>query len=83
MIVSAGFTRSAGAEKASVNDIEVIDVVGFAVGVQRAGPRIIAEANRAHLMRHAGERNPLSDGEVEKDARLQVMGGLRSAGTSV
>ena len=53
--------RAARAEKAAIDDVEIIQFVRFAIGVQRAGSWIVAEANRSDLMRHTCQRNALTD----------------------
>src|ERR1043166_1004308 len=54
-------------EEARVDDVEIVEIVGLAVGVERRRPGVAAEADRAVLMRHAGERNALSDVEVARE----------------
>src|SRR5918995_6547746 len=64
--------RAARAEKAAVDDIKIIHIVRFAIGVQRAGSWIVAEANRSYLMRHTGQRNALTDVEVAAEQSLMT-----------
>src|SRR5689334_3354193 len=52
---------SARTEEAAIDDVEIVDVVGAAMHVQRRRAWIAAEADGAVLMRHAGERNTLAD----------------------
>ena len=73
MMVSAGFTARARREEAAVDDVEVVDVVRLAVDVERRGLRIVAEANRAVLMRDAGERDALADEEVAREQALVAL----------
>jgi len=53
--------RAAGAEKAAIDDVEIVHVVRFAVYVKCAGPRIVAEANRSYLVRYTCQRNSLTN----------------------
>lgn len=62
--------RTAGAEKAAIDDVEIVHVVSFAVRVQRAGSRIVAEAHRADLMRDTRERDSLPDIEIPREQSL-------------
>ena len=61
---------AAGAEKAAIDDVEIIDIVRFAVNVERAGPWIIPEPNRPYLVRHACERDALPDVQVTSKQSL-------------
>ena len=45
--------RAARREEAAVDDVEVVEIVGLAVGIERRRLRVVAEADRAVLMRHA------------------------------
>src|SRR5947209_13292784 len=51
----------------------IVHVVRFAVGVQRAGFRIVAKANRTHLMRHACQGNSLTDVQVPSEQSLVAL----------
>src|SRR5213592_4180943 len=62
--------RAARGKEAPVYDIEIVQLVRLAVAIERRRLRIVAEADRAVLVRHAGERHPLPDEEVARD---QVM----------
>src|SRR2546430_12490265 len=50
--------------------VEVVDLVGAAADVQRGGPRIVAETDRAVLMGHTGERDALAEEEVPREEAL-------------
>src|SRR5437870_5312587 len=65
--------RAARTENAAIDDIEIVHVVRFAVGVQRAGFRIVAKANRTHLMRHACQGNSLTDVQVPSEQSLVAL----------
>src|SRR5205823_11891692 len=46
-----GIDRRTGHKEAAVNDVEVIQIVRLAVHVQHGSRRVVAEADRAALMR--------------------------------
>ena len=64
-----GVHRAARREEAAVDDVEVVDIVRLAVHVERGGLRVVAEADRAVLVRHAGQRNALADEQVARGTR--------------
>ena len=64
--------RAARAEKAAIDDVEIVQFVRFAIGVQRAGSGIVAETNRSDLMRHTSQRNALTDVEVAAEQSLMA-----------
>src|SRR5882724_5080781 len=49
-----------GREEARVHHVQVIDVVRFAVAIQRGRLRVRPESDRPVLVRNACERNPLA-----------------------
>src|ERR1700674_2180312 len=51
---------SARREETPVHNVEVIDVMGFTVHVQRRRFRVVSKANGAVLVGYASERNSLS-----------------------
>src|SRR5438445_9747801 len=61
---------SARREEASVHDIKIVEVVGFAIRIQRRGLRVISKANRAVLMGNSGERDHLSDVKIASKQSL-------------
>src|SRR3954462_8178753 len=65
--------RAAGAEKTAINDVQIVHVMGFAVGIQGAATGIFAEANRSHLMRDTRERNSLADVQVAREQSLVTL----------
>ena len=65
--------RAAGDKKAAVDDVEIVEIVGFAVNVERAGFRIVAEAHRADLMRDTGEGNPLADEQIAREQTFMAV----------
>jgi hypothetical protein len=48
-------------EEAGIDDVEIVHFVRFAVAIKRGSLRIVAETNRAVLMRDAGQRDALSE----------------------
>src|SRR5215813_1151275 len=53
--------RAARAENAAVHNVEIVHVMRFAVNVQRAGLRVVAEANRADLVGDPCQRDALAN----------------------
>jgi hypothetical protein len=48
-------------EETSIDDVQVVELVRFAISVQRRGGRVVAETNRAVLVCDPGQRNALAD----------------------
>src|SRR5581483_4697606 len=65
--------RAAGNEEAAVDDIEIVEVVRFAVNIESAGFGILAEAHRADLVRYAGKRNALADKQIARKQSLVTL----------
>jgi hypothetical protein len=59
--------RAAGNEKTAIDDIKIVHIVRFAVGIERARLRIIAKPNRADLVSNARQGNSLSHVEVSSE----------------
>src|SRR5438477_8633904 len=59
-----GIYCCAGGEEAAINDVQVVKIVSFAVGIERRCFWIVAEANCAVLMGHSREGDLLSHVEV-------------------
>ena len=57
-------------EEASVHDIKIVEVVGFAIRIQHRGLRVISKANRSVLMSNSGEWDLLSDVKVAREQSL-------------
>ena len=57
-------------EEASVHDIKIVEVVGFAIRIQRRGLRVMSKANRAVLMGYTREWDLLSDVKVAREQSL-------------
>src|ERR1700757_4839336 len=51
---------SARWEETSVYNVEVVDVMGFAVHIQYRGLRVVSKANGSVLVGYSSERNSLS-----------------------
>ena len=65
--------RAARTEETPVDDVEIVQIMGFTVGVQSAGRPIFAEANRSYLMRHTRQRNSLADVQVTREQSLVAL----------
>ena len=66
-----GIHRAAGAEKAAIDNVEVVEFVRFAVTIERAGFRIVAKADRAVLMGDSGKRNTLAEEQITREQGLR------------
>src|SRR5215469_4549660 len=60
-------------KETSIDHIEVVKIVRFAVRVEHRTLRIVSKANRAVLMGHTGERNSLSDVQVSAKQSLMTL----------
>src|SRR5205814_7006950 len=60
-------------EETPVYNVEVVDVMGFAVHVQYRSLRVLSKANGAVLMGHAGEWNLLSHVQVSPKQPLMTV----------
>ena len=60
----------AGWEEATVNYIQIVDVVSFAVDVKRRSLRIMAEADSTVLMSDPGEWNALTHIQIAREQSL-------------
>src|SRR5689334_14980738 len=58
--------RAAGYEKTSVDDVKIVQIVGFAVCIEHARSRIFAKTRRAHLVGDAGKGNLLADEQIAR-----------------
>src|SRR5260370_25368652 len=68
-----GIDGSARREEASVYNVEVVDVMSFAVHVQHGSLRVLSKTNGAVLMGHAGEWNSLSHVQVSPKQPLMTL----------
>ena len=55
---------AARAKEARINNVEIVELVCFAVSIQRAGLRIVAETHSSVLMGYTGERDPLTQIQI-------------------
>src|SRR4030095_6522667 len=62
--------RAARRKEAAVDDIEVVDVVRLAHRIERRRLRVVTKADGAVLMRHARQRNPLTDEQASRKQSL-------------
>ena len=63
--------RARRGEEARVDDVEVVEVVRLAVGVERRARRVVAEADRAALVGYAGQRDALVEHRAARDQPLR------------
>src|SRR5581483_7218958 len=61
----SGIHRTTGGEETAVYNVEIIEIMGFAIDVEHGGVRIAAKTQSSILMRHAGE------GDASRNIRLQ------------
>src|SRR5712692_3448156 len=59
-----GVNSGAGREEAAVHDIKIIDLVGFAIRVQRRRLGVTTESNRTILVRNACKWNSITDEQI-------------------
>src|SRR5438132_10885022 len=62
--------RGARRKEATVDHVEIVHLVSLAVGVERRGPRVVAEPDRPVLVRDAGERDPLAQEKITREEAL-------------
>ena len=62
--------RTAGTKEACIHHVEIIQLVRFAVAIERAGLRIIAEADGAVLVRDTSERDALAKIQIAREETL-------------
>ena len=74
--------RAAGTEEACVHNVEIVEFVRFAIAIQRAAFRIIAETHGAVLMRNTGEWNPLTQIQIPRKNSLVALVPVDEAGVA-
>ena len=79
----AGIDRAAGWEEAGVDDVEVVEVVGFAVEVEDGLFGVGAEAAGAVLVADAFEGDAFFEVGVERDRAFGVAGLLEDINPAV
>src|SRR6516164_5471303 len=62
----------AGRKETSVDDVEVVNFVSFAIDVQSGGLRIPPKANRPVLMRHTGKRYAITHEQIAREDTLMT-----------
>src|SRR5437763_12054046 len=81
MMVSAGFTAPLEQKETSIDNIKIVELMRFAVAIERACLWIISKTNRAVLVRNSGERNALSKIQIPREqtfvALVPVNGAFR------
>ena len=65
-----GIDRATRTKEACIDNVEIIQFVRFAVAIERARLRIIAEADRPVLVRHASERDALAEIQIAREKAL-------------
>src|SRR6185436_18941998 len=59
--------RRAGGKEAPVDHVEIVDLVGPAIDVQRGGSRVAPEADGSVLVRNTGEGDALTEKQVPRE----------------
>ena len=65
-----GIDRATRAKEACIHHVEIIQLVRFAVAIERARLRVVAETDRAILVRDAGERDALAEIQIAREEAL-------------
>src|SRR6266508_5185489 len=65
-----GIDRATRAKEACIDHVEIIHLVRFAVAIERARLRVVAEADGAVLMRDASERDALPQIQIAREEAL-------------
>jgi len=65
-----GIDRAAGREKASIDNVEIIQLVCFAIAIERARLRVVSEPDRTVLMRDTSERDALAQIQIAREETL-------------
>src|SRR5882724_407565 len=65
--------RRAGWKETSVNHVEIIDIVSFAVDVKRRSLGIVTKADGTVLMSDPGERNALTHIQIAREHSLVAL----------
>src|SRR5690349_9176732 len=74
-----GVNGGAGREEAPVHDIEIVDLVSFAICVQRGRLGITPEADGAVLVCHAGQWNAVANEEIPCEQSLMTLVAMNAA----
>src|SRR5215467_15196985 len=70
---------AARAEKAGIDNVEIIEFVRFAVSVECAGFLVIAKTHGAVLVGDAGERNTLAEEQIASKKTLVTLAPVNRA----
>src|SRR6266436_5871973 len=62
-----GVNSSAGRKEAAVQDIKIVDLVGFAICVQRGRLGITPKTDRAVLVRHTCKWNAVAEEQIPRE----------------
>src|SRR5438034_670522 len=62
--------RATRAKEACIDHVKIIQLVRFAVAIERARLRVVAEADGTVLVRHAGERDALAEIQIAREEAL-------------
>ncbi len=62
--------RTAGTKEACIDHVKIIQLVRFAVAIERARLRIVAEADRPVLVRDTSERDALAEIQIAREETL-------------
>ena len=65
-----GIDRATRAKEACIDHVKIIQLVRFAVAIERARLRVVAEPDGAVLVRHAGERDALAEIQIAREEAL-------------
>ena len=66
----ARIDRATGTKEACIDHVEIIQLVRFAVAIERARLRVVSEPDGAVLVRHAGERDALAEIQIAREEAL-------------
>ena len=66
----SGIDRATRAKEACIHHVEIIQLVRFAVAIERARLRVVAETDGAVLVRHASERDALAEIQIAREEAL-------------
>ena len=65
-----GIDRATRAKEACIDHVKIIQLVRFAVAIERARLRVVAEADGTVLVRHASERDALAQIQIAREETL-------------
>src|SRR5205823_14566096 len=65
-----GIDRATRAKEARIDHVKIIQLVRFAVAIERARLRVVSEPDGAVLVRHASERDALAEIQIAREEAL-------------